>query len=72
MKINLVLRHTFDLDSGVGGWIRFGRVGRFYGPGLAWIPSCEPLSFSERNGYKRYFVSRGFRWTLVAPRLSRA
>ena len=72
MKFNLVLRHTFDLGIGGGGFIRFLSFGRFNGPGLKWVPSSKPLTFSEREGRKRYLVSRGLRWSFIGPRMWRS
>ena len=48
------------------GWIRFGRVGGAFGPGLYWrYIDNDNITLSERQGVERTYVLFGKRWKLI-------
>ena len=46
------------------GWVLLWRGG----PGIAWKPVSEFMTFSERYGYRRTWCVFGLRWTFLRKR----
>lgn len=57
LTIYIFNKRMFDLQiiENRGGWFRLFNI-----CGLSWKPISEGLTFSERNGYKKYFKFNGY------------
>lgn len=57
LTIYIFTKRIFDLQTikNRGGWFRLFNIF-----GLSWKPIAKGLTFSERNGYKKYFEFNGY------------